>query len=108
MCLKFFKKKFKKKLKKKKSETYLKNSPDNSPLISINGEPIISNIEKDLYNNRDYEQNPLMESLSNSLSPPHYTNTNYPIIYKIGNYDEEDITCSDDSIYFPDPELKLK
>ena len=105
MCLKFFKNKIKKKfLKKKKSETYLKISPDLSPLLSINGVKI-SNIERNIYENRDYERNPLMETLSGSLSPP----KDYPSIYQIGEYeDESDITCSDDSIYFPEPEIKLK
>ena len=110
MCLKFFKNKIKKKLKKKKikkkrSETYLKNSsPDLSPLLSINGVKI-SSIERNIYDNRDYEKNPLltMETLSGSLSPP----KDYPSIYQIGEYeDESDITCSDDSIYFPEPEIK--
>ena len=46
-----------------------------------------------------------METLSGSLSPP----KDYPSIYQIGEYeDESDITCSDDSIYFPEPEIKLK
>lgn len=100
MCLKFFKNK----IKKKRSETYLKNSPDRdlSPLLSINGVKI-SNIERNIYDNRDYERNPLMETLSGSLSPPR----DYPSIYQIGKCDEDsDITCSDDSIYFPEPEIK--
>jgi hypothetical protein len=109
MCLKFFKNKIKKKFKKKKikkkrSETYLKNSPDLSPLLSINGVKI-SNIERNIYENRDYEKNPLltMETLSGSLSPP----KDYPSIYRIGDCDEDssDI-CSDDSMFFPEPELK--
>ena len=107
MCLKFFKKKLKKKKIKnrKRSETYLKNSPDLSPLLSINGIKI-SDIERNIYENRDFEKNPLlaMETLSGSLSPP----KDYPLIYQIGecNEDSSDITCSDDSIYFPEPEIK--
>jgi len=110
MCLKFFKKKFKKKnlkkrkIKKKKSlsSTYLKNSPDTSPLISINGVKI-SDIERNIYENRDFERNPLltMETLSGSLSPP----KNYPSIYQIGDCDTDSIG-SDDSMFFPEPELK--
>ena len=106
MCLKFFKKKFKKKIFKKKiknrkiseSESYLKNSPNISPILSINR----INIERNILSySRDYERNPLMETLSGSLSPP----KNQPLIYQIGNYDS-DITCSDDSIYFSEPEIK--
>jgi hypothetical protein len=123
MCLKFFKKKFKKKIKKKKikkkSESYLKASPPSSPILSINGISI-NRFEKDIYNNRNFETNPLMELLSDSLSPPHFA-TIFPELpdppknyeeeylispglskYEIGDYD------SSSEEYFPEPEIKIK
>ena len=104
MCLKFFKNKIKNRKTSKRSETYLKKSPELSPLLSINGVKI-SNIERNIYDNQDYEKNPLliMETLSGSLSPP----KDYSSIYRIGDCDEDssDI-CSDDLIFFPEPELK--
>ena len=88
MCFRFLKKN----LKKKKLEKY---SPSLSPILSINGIHI-SEFERDLYDNRDYERNPLMESLSGSLSPEN----KFPLIYQIGIYDSESdissISCSSD------------
>jgi hypothetical protein len=110
MCLKFFKNKFKKKIKKKKSESYLKAS-GSSPILSINGISITNRLERNIYDNRDYETNPLMESLSVSLSPPHSPHTNFFPKYDL-NYDEEYLISPPGfeigEYTFPEPEIKIK
>ena len=86
----FFKKK---KIKKIKSESYL----ERSPILSKNG--IL------YYEDRNYETNPLMETLSGSLSPPPSLNYSQSI-FEIGEEDS-DISLSDESsIYFSEPEIK--
>tara|TARA_B110001454_G_scaffold218932_1_gene248648 strand:- start:9693 stop:9974 length:282 start_codon:yes stop_codon:yes gene_type:complete len=84
----------KRKMIKVKSESYLERSL--SPILSKNG--IL------YYEDRNYETNPLMETLSGSLSPP---SLNYSLsIFEIGE-EESDISLSDDSsIYFSEPEIK--
>lgn len=91
----FFKKR---KMIKVNSESYLERS-HSSPILSKNG--IL------YYEDRNYETNPLMETLSGSLSPPPSLNYSRSI-FEIGEEEEEesDISLSDDSIYFSDPEIK--
>lgn len=86
----------KRKMIKVKSESYLERSHSISPILSKNG--IL------YYEDRNYETNPLMETLSGSLSPP---SLNYSLsIFEIGE-EESDISLSDDSsIYFSEPEIK--
>ncbi len=85
----------KRKMIKVNSESYLERS-HSSPILSKNG--IL------YYEDRNYETNPLMETLSGSLSPP---SLNYShSIFEIGEKEESDISLSDDSIYFSDPEIK--